>query len=457
MAIITYTDYATFKDQFDKCMLATANNFVAIGYLLKQARDTDILKESGYSSMGEFARARYGLDETKTSRFIAICERFGNGEDRLIPEYEPYGYAKLSEMLLLPENISEVITPEMTREEIREIKQEIKEEQAISPVEVMLETPAQNIDDSIETAVIKEYLRHRPSEFKQIHELYLEGGQTDYQKIADILAPQGLAMLVQRIQGRGKYMIKISGINDPVTFIDVREEANREIEWKEFSDLIESIFELPYGTTGEEYRRLYGEELVIEVPEEKKKPERIKTEKKAVKKEDKKSKIAPAQKTAEEEPKEESGSEQKEPESEQKEPESEQKEPESEQKEPEIVQKPQKTEIKPQKTEEIVKEPQRSEPVATSQQKEQQKEKGKEDTVEEQPEEEAFPAAEQKEIQQAYRKTFGLIREIEKRLGDRKWEEAYAGADTLAVTINWINTQKPEEVNAALDAEFDND
>lgn len=306
MAIITYTNYSTFKDQFDKCMLATANNFVTIGYLLKQARDTDILKESGYSSMSEFAKAQYGLDETKTSRFIAICERFGNGEDRLIPEYEPFGYAKLSEMLLLPENISEAITPEMTREEIREIKQEVKEEQAISPVEVMLEAQSeenvQNADESIEILVIKEYLRHHPGEFKKLCELYSKGSSSaDYQAIADILAPQGMAMLIQRIQGRGKYMIKISGTKNPVTFIDVREETNREIEWEDFSDFIVSIFETPFGSAEEEYQRLYGTELIITIPEEEKKPERVKTEKKTAINQDKKEKIAPAQKTAKEE------------------------------------------------------------------------------------------------------------------------------------------------------------
>ena len=79
MAIVTYNYYEDFKkhfdscmQQFDSCMQQTANNFVKIGYLLKQARDTDILKESGYSGMGEFAKAEYGLDNSTTSRFIAI-------------------------------------------------------------------------------------------------------------------------------------------------------------------------------------------------------------------------------------------------------------------------------------------------------------------------------------------------------------------------------------------------
>lgn len=39
-------------------------------------------------------------------------------------QYEGYGQAKLSEMLLLPEQIREELHPDMKRDEIREIKRE---------------------------------------------------------------------------------------------------------------------------------------------------------------------------------------------------------------------------------------------------------------------------------------------------------------------------------------------
>ena len=53
--------YAEFEKEFDTTMQETAEKFVVIGYLLKEARDTGVLKESGYTSMGEFAQKRYGL------------------------------------------------------------------------------------------------------------------------------------------------------------------------------------------------------------------------------------------------------------------------------------------------------------------------------------------------------------------------------------------------------------
>lgn len=276
MAIIKYSDYASFENQFDSCMLATANNFVAIGYLLKQARDTDILKESGYSSMGEFARTRYGLDESKTSRFIAICEKFGNGEDRLISEYESFGYAKLSEMLLLPDNISEVITPEMTREEIREIKQEVKDEQSISPVELALEEN-EKTDEDILITIIREYLRSRPEEFSDLLEAFKDhDGPEITQMIADILAPAGIGILVQRISGKGKFMLKIDGIDNPVTLVDVRNETNTSVTWDHFYFCINEA--LPWNLRNlkadEAYREIYGEDM----PEIKKDPEKSRKE-----------------------------------------------------------------------------------------------------------------------------------------------------------------------------------
>ncbi len=279
----TYENYAQYKEQFDACMKATANNFVAIGHLLIVARDTDILKESGYMTMGSFAKSEYGLDESTASRFIAICEKYGNGSDRLLPEYERHGYAKLAEMLTLPDNISEVITPEMTREEIREIKQEVKEEQAITPLEVSLEEREGSEEEHIETTMIKGYLEYRPAEFKKIFEIVSKDmpPETIYQGVADVLAPSGMGVLVQRISGLGKFMIKIEGIQNPVTFIDVRQGQNTVIDWEDFVNYVAWVFDdlSEFDRPIEEiYRAVYGTDMP-EIEEEEEK--RVKTEKTA--------------------------------------------------------------------------------------------------------------------------------------------------------------------------------
>lgn len=91
--------------------------FVQIGYYLKIARDTHVLQESGYKSVTDFAAAEYGLDKSAVSRFIAINDRFAEDgySDRLKDQYRGMGRAKLSVMLLLPEEITEELTPDYSK------------------------------------------------------------------------------------------------------------------------------------------------------------------------------------------------------------------------------------------------------------------------------------------------------------------------------------------------------
>ena len=61
-----------------------------IGYLLKVARDTNILAESGYATVTDFAKAEYGIDKTQVSRFISINDRFSEDgySDHLLTSYK---------------------------------------------------------------------------------------------------------------------------------------------------------------------------------------------------------------------------------------------------------------------------------------------------------------------------------------------------------------------------------
>ena len=56
-----YRTYGQFKQAFDQEIRSQADAFIRMGYLLKVARDTDILAESKYRTIAEFARGEYGL------------------------------------------------------------------------------------------------------------------------------------------------------------------------------------------------------------------------------------------------------------------------------------------------------------------------------------------------------------------------------------------------------------
>lgn len=274
MEIITYSDYKGYKEQLDRAINETTQNFVVIGHLLMQARDTDILAASGYASMGEFARREYGLEESVTSRFINIAERYGDGSGKLKAEYAAFTYSKLGEMLSLPTEVASIVTQDMTVKDIREIKDEIQEEKQVSDVEVMIEAAGQEETDIL-TEFMKGYLEDRPEEFKALCQT------EDVAKAYDILAPQGRVTLIARVPGTGKIMISIEGM-DEVKAVYVRENRSEALTFKDIDDALSRLFErVPYPDSedlNEVYRQIYGHEIPKETPQPQK-PERVKVSK----------------------------------------------------------------------------------------------------------------------------------------------------------------------------------
>ena len=85
--LVTYADYNSFKENLDRELMSEAESFVKVGYMLKVARDTNILTESGYKSVFEFAKAEYGLDTTMVSRYIGINDTYSvNGYSEMLED-----------------------------------------------------------------------------------------------------------------------------------------------------------------------------------------------------------------------------------------------------------------------------------------------------------------------------------------------------------------------------------
>ena len=211
-AIVYTQTYKQFKTELDYELNKAAAGFVRIGYLLKQARDTEILKDSPYSSVNEFAEKEYGLDSSQVSRFININEKFAKADDpeELKDEYKGYGVAKLGMMLTLPDSINAELSPELSKTEINTIKKEYEEEQKITPVEVMLETP----EVSTEGMELLDQLLFGlgKNEPEVMARLLQEEGFTltpSPRKEMNILAPAGQKLYNVRLSGKGKFLINI--------------------------------------------------------------------------------------------------------------------------------------------------------------------------------------------------------------------------------------------------------
>jgi len=248
------------KEELGNELNRAATSFVKIGYLLKLARDTDILKDSSYSNVNEFASAEFGLDKTQVSRFIRINDRFAIGgySETLKVEYNNYGSAKLSLMLTLPDEINEELSPQYSKSDIETIKAEYEAEQKISDLEVMMEEKPDGPDDFL-AMVIKELNDEHPESatylnttIKMAEKL---GVIVEEQDIREAYIPEGTAAYFIRISGRGRYEIgmKESGI----VVINLRDPADKtSMTWEEFK------------------KRLMKDMEVREFPEEEKKPER---------------------------------------------------------------------------------------------------------------------------------------------------------------------------------------
>lgn len=254
-AIIYKQSYESYKSELNYELNRAAEGFVRIGYLLKIARDTDILAESKYSSYTEFAQGEFGLDKSQVSRFIQINDRFSQGgnSDQLMDKYKGFGSAKLTLMLALPEEINEELTPEYTKAEIQTIKEEVEAEQKITPLEVMAEE-----QDHTDLSMLARVL-YKIGEDDQ--DLMMELMGADYlrtladevrqEMLLEILAPAGQKMYMARVQGVGKMALVINGRR--ITLTNVRENSKEEYAPE---DIEKALAEL--------YRRSWTSEAIPE-------------------------------------------------------------------------------------------------------------------------------------------------------------------------------------------------
>lgn len=241
----TFASYETYKEAFDTEVKRTELGFVRIGYMLRVAKDTDILKESGYATMEEFAWNEYRLDKSQTSRFIKINQRFSvdGYSDQLQERFRGFGVAKLGEMLTLPAEVIEILSPKLSRSDIQDIKREIQEEQNVTDLEVMMEEPneAQEAMDSSLKRFAHQYIHDNPKSLEGFcAAVKLDGEQmTGY--LMDLLAPSGYAVHMARIQGTGKMMLTISGKNQPLNLMNVRTNEKEEYDWKDLKDILHRL------------------------------------------------------------------------------------------------------------------------------------------------------------------------------------------------------------------------
>ena len=273
--IIYQRDYAEYKQELRTELEKTSEGFVKIGYLLKVARDTDILVGSGYKDYLDFANGEFGLDKSMVSRFIRINDRFseeGNSE-RLLEQYKGFGYAKLALMLRIPEVITEELTPEYTKSEIQAIKNEIDEERNKSEVEHLEENFEQIINpptDSLLVRVLKAIGEDNAALFCKIWDYFSE--ETDWHGIKEIFKPIDQQTYVTRVPGEGKIILIVK--NEGAALTIARSEVKTNHSWEEINSAWAELMPVSNGQEGhsfieakDAYEFIYGKPIEEEKPE----------------------------------------------------------------------------------------------------------------------------------------------------------------------------------------------
>ncbi len=257
--------YQEFKKALDAELYNQAEGFVRTGYLLKVARDTDILRESGYATVAEFAHAEYGLTKDVVSRYIAINDRYSEGgySEKLQAQYQGYGVAKLQDMLTLPDAIIEVMSPEMTRKEIQEVKREYKEEETNPMASLMEAQKTEQADMTVLQKAMHQYLYDNRAEFTKGFDAAMRA-ETEKEEavngILDALAPSGVGIKTVRIQGIGRVMISFRGKDAEIEVLNVRTQERKSYSWQQFIEELRMVFALEAGESAiEAWARIYKE------------------------------------------------------------------------------------------------------------------------------------------------------------------------------------------------------
>ena len=117
--------YADIKNIIRDRVTAMAREYIGIGFFLRKVRDKEMYLEDGYKDIHDFAMNEFGMSKSTVNHCIRINEQFSiDGNSPVIDErYKDFSKSQLQEMLYIPEDKREDVTPDMTVKEIRSMKE----------------------------------------------------------------------------------------------------------------------------------------------------------------------------------------------------------------------------------------------------------------------------------------------------------------------------------------------
>lgn len=270
---ITIDEYLLTKQEIEIRLRNIADNYVAIGFCLRQIMDSEAYRQEGYTSINDFAKKEYNLSESAVSRFIAINIRFSAGgySDKLLPEYKNYGSSKLSEMLTLSDDDCRLIAESTTVATIRELKKFNKEAEKHANQDTGHTEEA--ADDEKAETVEAEVLSKKPEAYSDLEKVIIEFFRnerellneiyqmSDYESIADRINPSGSRTFRKTI-----YMLFMYGYGEGLILKKMGEE-NTGYTWQQFIEATVGIYKATYTDHDTVWENFYEPEQEAEQTE----------------------------------------------------------------------------------------------------------------------------------------------------------------------------------------------
>lgn len=135
--------YTERKERIKRNNERMVESIIENGFLLKQIEEDRTYLQDGYKDLNEFAKGEFGYSTSTTSRFKDMNTKFSEGGNSpfIKEEFKGYGRSKLQEMLYIREEDFELLTEEMTVEQMRELKNLEKKEEELRKQEAENDLP----------------------------------------------------------------------------------------------------------------------------------------------------------------------------------------------------------------------------------------------------------------------------------------------------------------------------
>ena len=174
---ITLNEWVEMKAQLRRELNNVRTGFVRVGYVLRKMEETEAYKAEGYKSVAEFAEKEHGLKPSTTSRWMSINREYSlDGYSmQLDPKWIDMNASQLTEMLALPAEDRELISPGTPREDIRELKRLEKMPEEQSDFE----------------QIVRDFFASHPDELKELKELQGKSARFGEPDWIALLVPNG--------------------------------------------------------------------------------------------------------------------------------------------------------------------------------------------------------------------------------------------------------------------------